>query len=213
MLRRACLALLLAVVALPVAAQVPGAWKVRMDGSRTASAADADPKLKLMSKGDGLHILAAAGGVVWDPARTVKGLYTVRATFALAKPGQTPAQYGLVFAGRDFEGATPDYVYFTIAQDGTYQVRHRAGDTIHEIDGTPHFAIRKPGAGGASVNTLEVRVAPTAVSYVVNGAVVTATPTRAGMGSYTEATKTDGMVGIRIDDRLDVEVTGFQAGK
>jgi hypothetical protein len=53
-----------------------------------------------------------------------------------------------------------------------------------------------------------VQVAPTAVSYLVNGAVVHAMPTRAGTGSYTE--KTDGAVGVRIDDRIELQVDGFE---
>jgi hypothetical protein len=51
-------------------------------------------------------------------------------------------------------------------------------------------------------------VAPTAVSYLINGAVVGATPTRTGTGAYTE--KTDGLVGVRIDDHIDVQVDTFE---
>jgi hypothetical protein len=76
------------------------------------------------------------------------------------------------------------------------------------MDRSLHIAIRKPDAGGKSTNTLEVQVAPTAVSYLVNGAVVDATPTRGGTGAYTE--KTDGIVGVRIDDQLDIQVDGFE---
>jgi hypothetical protein len=68
-----------------------------------------------------------------------------------------------------------------------------------------------PGvASGKSTNTLEVQVAPTAVSYLVNGAVVHATPTRAGTGSYTETDKTHGIVGVRIDDQIELQVDGFE---
>ncbi len=132
----------------------------------------------------------------------------MRATFTLMKPSDKVTHYGLVFGGTDVEGTTPTYVSFTIAQDGTYQIRHRAGNEVNEIDKSLHFAIRKPDASGTSTNTLEVQVAPTAVSYLVNGAVVSATPTRAGTGSYTE--KTDGIVGVRIDDHIDVQVDGFE---
>ena len=43
----------------------------------------------------------------------------------------------------------------------------------------------------------------------MNGAVVDATPTRAGMNSYTETGKIGGLTGVRIDDPIDVQVDGF----
>jgi len=134
----------------------------------------------------------------------------VKATFTMMKPAEKVTHYGLFFGGTDMEGSTPTYAYFPIAQDGTFQIRHRAGNEVHDIDKSLHFAIKKPDPSGKSVNTLEVQVAPTAVSYLVNGAVVDATPTRAGTGSYTETSKMTGIVGVRIDDQIDVQVEGFE---
>jgi hypothetical protein len=212
MLRRAVLVALIAVVAVPVAAQVQAGWKVRSDGSQGASAADANPNLKIAAMGKGFHIAGTSspGAVIWDPAHTVKPIFSVKATFTLLKPADKVTHYGLFFGGTDMEGSTPTYVSFTIAQDGTFQIRHRAGNDVHDMDKSLHFAIRKPDASGKSVNTLEVQVAPTAVSYLVNGAVVDATPTRSGTGSYTETEKTVGLVGVRIDDSIDVQVDGFE---
>jgi hypothetical protein len=109
------------------------------------------------------------------------------------------------------EGATPTYVYFAIAQDGSFLIRHREGDKIDEMDTSLHYAIKKPDASGKAVNILEVQVAPTAVSYLVNGAVVDATPTRAAIAgnSFTVAEKIGGIVGVRSDDQIDVQVDGF----
>jgi hypothetical protein len=199
---------LIATLAVPIAAQAQSGWKVRIDGSQTATAPDANPTLKVAATGKGFHVTGGPGAIVWDPARTVKGVYSVRATFTLMKPGDNVTHYGLAFGANDLEGSAPAYVYFTIAQDGTYQVRHRAGEAVTELDKSLHVAIRKPDASGRSTNTLEVQVAPTAVSYLVNGAVVAATPTRAGTGSPTE--RTDGSVGVRIDDHIDVQVEGFE---
>ncbi len=210
MLRRALLIALIAAFAVPIAAQVHGGWKVRMDGSQSASAPDANPNLKVAAMGKGFHVTGGPGAVIWDPAHTVKPIYSVKATFTLLKPADKATYYGLFFGGTDMEGSTPTYVYFTIAQDGTFQIRHRAGNDVHDMDKSLHFAVKKPDASGKSVNTLEVQVAPTAVSYLVNGAVVDATPTRAGTGSYTETEKMTGLVGVRIDDHVDVQVDGFE---
>ena len=210
MLRRALLIALIAVVAIPVAAQGPAGWKLRIDGSHGASAPEAASTLKFTANAKGFHVSGGPGAIFWNPAHTVKGVYAVTATFTLTKPAAKVTDYGLVFGAADPEGATPTYVYFTIAQDGTFQVRHRAGNEVHDIEKSLHFAIRKPDASGKSTNTLEVQVAPTAVSYLVNGAVVHATPTRAGTGSYTETDKTHGIVGVRIDDQIELQVDGFE---
>jgi hypothetical protein len=210
MRRHALLIALIAAVAVPIAAQVPAGWKVRIDGSPNASDARAHPILTFDETGKGFRVAGGPGAIFWEPARTVKGVYSVKATFTLMKPSDTATHYGLVFGGTDVEGSTPTYVSFTIAQDGTFQIRHHAGRDVHEIDKSLHFTIRKPDPTGRSTNTLEVQVAPTAVSYLINGAVVDATPTRAGTGSYTETEKTNGIVGVRIDDRIDVQIDGFE---
>src|SRR5262245_18384046 len=99
------------------------------------------------------------------------------------------------------DGAAPTYVYFMIQQDGSFQIRHRAGNEVHDMDKSLHYAIKKPDATAKVTKLLVVQVAPTAVSYVVNCAVVDATPTRAmATGSYTETSKIGGIAGVRIYD-------------
>ena len=60
------------------------------------------------------------------------------------------------------------------------------------------------------VTTTSATSAARHVSYLVNGAVVDATPTRSGTGFYTETEKTIGLVGVRIDDHIDVQVDGIE---
>ena len=99
-------------------------------------------------------------------------------------------------------------MYFLVAQDGTYLIRRREGDAVHDIrPNTTHSAIRQPGANGQSTNTLEVRVAASAIAYVVNGMVVHTTP-KTGMTA-----RTDGLVGVRINHLLDVQVDAFEVSK
>ena len=89
MLRRVLLIALIAVLAVPIAAQVQAGWKVRIDGSQSASAHGASPNLKIVTMGKGLHVTGGPGAIIWDPAHTVKGVYSVRATFTLMKPRQS----------------------------------------------------------------------------------------------------------------------------
>lgn len=210
MFRRALLIALTAVVAIPIVVQVQSGWKVRPDGSPGASAATTSSTLAVAPTEKGFH-LTGGPGVIFDPKNTVKPIYRVRATFTQLKAPAKKTYYGLFFGGSDMDGTTPAYVYFAIAQDGSFLIRHREGDKIDEMDTSLHYAIKKPDAGGKSVNILEVQVAPTAVSYLVNGAVVDATPTRSAIAgnSFTVAEKIGGIVGVRSDDQVDVQVDGF----
>lgn len=208
MFRSALLIAVAAVLAVPTVAHVQAALKVRIDG-QSASTPEAAATLKFSPLAKGFQVSGGPGAIFWNPTDTVKGIYAVRGTFTLVKPSATITDYGLFFGGRDLEG-TPDYVYFTIAQDGAFQLRHRLGNDIHEIDKSLHFMIRKPDASGKSTNTLEVQIAPTAVSYLINGAVVHATPTRPGTNSYTEGEKVNGAAGIRIDNPIDLQIEEFR---
>jgi len=72
---------------------------------------------------------------------------------------------------------------------------------------TPSDAVKKPDAGGKSVNALEVRVAPAKIDYVVNGTVVHSAP-KSGVTA-----KTDGIYGIRVNHLLDVQVDRLAVSK
>lgn len=189
----------------PLAAQAPEGWRVRIDRSANASDPDDVPDLKVATVGKGFRATGGPAGTFWNPANRVTGNYTVRATFNLMKPSGHVNYYGLVFGGSDLESAAQKYVYFLVAQNGTYIVRSRAGEQVQDVrDRMQHAAVRQPGADGRSTNTLEVRVAGNTISYVINGTVVHTTPK-----SGATAT-TDGLVGVRINHVLDVQVENFE---
>ena len=208
MIRRAALAALIGFFAVHVAAQTPQGWKVRIDYSRNAQDPDNTPDLKFVTMCKGFHVTAGPAGTFWNPVTTATGSYTAKATFTLMRPSPHVNYYGLVFGGGALEGAAQSYIYFLVAQDGTYIVRHRVGEAVHDVRAyTPHEAVKRPGADGRSTNTVEVRVSANAISYVVNGTVVHTTP-KTGMTA-----KTDGIVGIRVNHLLDVHIEGFDVQK
>jgi hypothetical protein len=197
------LAALMSLVA-PLAAQAPAGWQVRVDRSQNASDPDNVPDLKVMTMGKGFHVTGGPAGVFWNPANRVTGNYTARATFNLMKPSGHTNYYGLVFGGQALEGAAQKYTYFLVAQDGTYIIKTRTGEMVEDVrGGTPHAAIRKPGADGRSTNNLEVRVGND-IQYVVNSTVVHTTP-KSGLTATT-----DGLAGVRINHVLDVHVDAFE---
>jgi hypothetical protein len=125
------------------------------------------------------------------------------------KPSGHTNYYGLLFGGSDLGGPGQSYLYFMVAQDGTWLIKRRDGDAAtKDVSGkTPSDAVKKPDASGKSTNALEVRATADKIDYVVNGTTVHTTP-RTGLTA-----KTDGIYGIRINHLLEVHVDGFGVSK
>jgi hypothetical protein len=198
--------ILLAIILLaaPLAAQAPEGWQVRIDRSTSASDPDDVPDIKVATVGKGFRVTGGPAGTFWNPASRATGNFTARGTFVLMKPSGHVNYYGLVFGGEELGNAKQRYIYFLVAQDGTFIIRHRTGENVQDIHRAMHQAVQRPGPGGMSTNAVEVRVAGNQISYVVNGTVVHTTP-RNGLTAQT-----DGIVGVRINHVLDVQVDGFQ---
>ena len=123
------------------------------------------------------------------------------------KPSGHTNYYGLVFGGHDLEGGEQSYLYFVVAQDGTWLIKRRDGNGTSAVSAkTPSDVVKKPDDSGKSTNALEVRVGADKVDFVVNGAVVHSEPN-------SVLAKTDGIYGIRINHLLEVQVDGFGVSK
>jgi hypothetical protein len=208
MRQRFVLILLIICLAAPLSAQVPEGWRMRVDRSSSAEDPDDRPDLTFRAMGKGFHVAGGPAGTFWNPKNATSGNYTLKATFNLNKPSSHANYYGLVFGGSALETPTQTYVYFVVAQNGTYLIRQRTGDgdAVRDVKArSPHAAIKQPDSTGRSSNTLEVRVSGDAVSYVINGTVVHTAP----KGTL----KTDGIVGFRVNHQLDVAVEGFGVTK
>ena len=189
----------------PLMAQAPVGWKVRIDHSQSAQDPDNTRDIKFATMGKGFRVIGGPAGVFWNPANTATGNYTARATFNLMEPSNHTNYYGLVFGGGELEGARQSYTYFLVAQDGTYLVKRRDGEDVRDVKpATPHASVKRPDATGRSTNAVELRVSGNTISYVVNGTVVHTTP-KTGLTA-----KTDGIVGVRINHLLNVQVEGFE---
>jgi len=191
-----------------LAQQAPAGWKMRVDRSKEASDPDANGAIKFVTMGSGFHATNPQAAVYWNPANKATGNYTLKGTFVLQKPSGHTNYYGLVFGGADLEGAKQQYLYFLVAQDGTWLVKMRDGEMTSMISPkAPNDAIKKPGADGKSTNNLEVRVLADKIDFVVNGTVVGSTPK---MGT---ADHTNGIYGIRVNHLLEVHIAGFGVSK
>lgn len=207
MFRRLSLAALFSLLAVaPLAAQA-GDWHLRVD--RSANAADPDdvPDVTIEDMNGALRVATGPAAVVWRDGARATGAYTLSGTFVLESPSDHNNYYGLVFGGNELDNASQNYLYFLVAQNGTFIVKHRANDeAVHDIVGrTPHDAIVTPEDGGSATNQLAVVVGADQIQFMVNGTTVHTQP-RQGMAS-----RTDGTFGVRVNHRIPgVRVQGLQ---
>jgi hypothetical protein len=205
MVRRLMLVAVALSAAVSLAAQSPQGWKVRIDRSQNAQDPDNTPNLVFKAMGKGFQVKGGPAGTFWNPSNMASGTYTLKATFNLLEPSNHVNYYGLVFGGSNLDGPAEAYVYFTVAQNGTFLIRRRQGENVTDVNRQPNAAVKQPGSKGQSSNALEVRVAGDTISYVVNGTVVSSGP--------KNGLKTDGLVGVRVNHVLNVQVEGFEVGK
>ena len=195
--------------AVPLVAQAPKGWMVRADRSTSATDPDAAGAIKFVTMGKGFHATNPQAAVYWNPSNTASGNYTVKGTFKLMKPSGHTNYYGLVFGGSDLGGPKQNYLYFLVAQDGTWLVKRRVDDakTENVMAKTADAAVQKPGADGTSTNALEVRVSAKTVDFVVNGKTVHSMP------KTGELANTNGIAGIRVNHQLEVHIDDFAVTK
>lgn len=205
MLRRVLLIAAIVAFAAPAAAQAQD-WQVRNDQSQSASDPDNTPEIQFTALGTGgFRYVGGPAGTLWMPSETATGNYTLSATFTLNEPSSHTTYYGLVFGGSNLDAANQQYLYFLVAQDGTFLIKRRDGEGTSDIQsGTDNGAVMMPSGAGRSANTLEVRISGDTITYVVNRVVVHTTP-------KTGATAvTDGIVGARINHVTNVTVSNFR---
>ena len=161
-----------------------------------------------MAMGAGFHAITPQAAVFWNPANTATGNYTLKGTFTQLKPSSHTNYFGLVFGGQNLDNAMQNYLYFTVAQDGTWLIKRREGDVnTQDVGRGTNAAVKKLDATGKSVNALEVRVMADKIDYVVNGTVVHSTP-KTGLTA-----KTDGIYGMRSNHALEVMAEGISVTK
>jgi len=185
-------------IAAPLTAQAPAGLQLRLDHSTNADDPDDVENVTITRMGSGYQFTTGPAVTAWNSNNTATGEYTLSGTFTLLEPSGHVNFYGLVYGGGDLEGDGQNYLYFLVAQDGSYLVKHRAGnETTHDVQGrSRHSAVAAMDDDGRSVNALEVRVGADATDFVVNGVVVHSTP-KSGM-----AARTDGIWGVRVNHVL-----------
>jgi hypothetical protein len=161
----------------------------------------------------GWRVTAGPAAIYWNGANVGSGAYTATATFVQVKPTEHAEYYGLFIGGSKLDGAKQNYLYCAIAGNGTFTVKHRVGDEVHELAGrTANPAIKAVDASGKATNQVGWKVTKDRTSCLVNGTEVWvyASPSLVGEGKLESL---DGIVGIRVNHNLEVQVSGFSIGK
>jgi hypothetical protein len=198
MFRRISMAALALLIAAPLAAQAPAGWQMRVDQSTNAADPDDVPEVTFPEVSSGFRVSTGPAVTLWNPDNTASGSFTLKGTFTMHEPSSHANYYGLVYGGGDLAGSGQNYLYFLVAQNGTFLVKHRANnDTTHDVQArTEHSAVATPGENGHSTNVLEVRVSANQTEFVINGTVVHTAP-KSGM-----AARADGNWGVRVNHVL-----------
>lgn len=236
MMRYLLAAVLVTLAATAVAAQSPEGWKVRLDRSTNAADPDAVGDVTFTTIPGGYHAVNPAAAVFWNPANTATGAYTVKGNFKLMEPSGHTNYYGLTFGGSALEGTDQSYLYFLVAQDGTWLVKWRNGDQMPDPNarggrrGRGGRGGRGMRGGGRGPQAVTEDVAPKAASDAVNQPGADGTSENAlevrvtadsvafvvnGMVVHTAPkaslpSTADGIAGIRVNHQLNVQVTGFE---
>jgi hypothetical protein len=177
------------------AAELPAGWHLRLDREQDHAV---DVSFRPMEPG--WHVTTGPAAIMWSPEYEASGAYRAEAKIHLMKPSEHAEAFGIFFGGSNLDAPTQDYMYFLIRQDGRYLVKHRAGEETHTIvPWTESDAVVKGSEEGSVANVLAVEVSADELAFTINGQEVQRIP-------RPEYAQLDGIVGLRVNHRLDVNV-------
>ena len=187
-------------------------WRGRVDPKAEKQGARiTDSKL---AEQDGVwHLTTGAPAIYWSAGNAGSGTYTVKANFVQHGAQGRGEFYGVLIGGSRLDQPLQNYLYCVMAGNGTFEVRHRIGDEVHQLAGrTAHRAIKAPDAAGTATNSVSWNVTPERASCLVNGTEVWGYAGRSLVGEG-KLESLDGLAGIRADSGLDLQITGFSVVK
>jgi hypothetical protein len=190
--------------------KLPANWMMRIDAQRGTAAPPPATAVSFETMGSGYHVKSGPAAVYYNTKEVGSGQYSITATFKQTKSMEHEA-FGLFIAGNNMQDSTQNYIYFVIKPaDGSMLIAHRTSwaarttAIVPENPKMPEAAINRDSANGSATNTLLIHVAKDSVHFAINGKVVKAI-SKADLG----VTSTDGLVGLRINHNIDMQVDGW----
>jgi hypothetical protein len=186
-------------LSLPAQTATPSGWSWTLDGpaAQVTGQTVPDSAWRFVAMPPGWHITMGPGGVLYHPAYTANGRFTLEAeTFFF--PEKTDQGFGLFVGGRNLNG-TPEYVAFLIRHDGRGAVMRAGGTPTMLVDWMPGDSVKAQQPGDAVRNVLRVAVERDSVVFTVNGGRIAAVPRSAG--------EFDGTFGFRVGAGVNLHVS------
>lgn len=165
--------------------------------------------VKFVQMGTGYHLTNGPHVILWNPANTATGDYTVKARITKTPKSTSTHEesYGLFIGGSDLNGPKQNYLYCVVFGTGNVMVRHRDGADTHTLLGkTANAAIARMGDAGAT-DEIAMWVKGGRVGCSVNGTEVFSAAHAAMIGPG-KLVSTNGVYGVRASHNLDVHVEG-----
>lgn len=184
--------------------QTPQTWEVRLDQPREGVVIGADAEtadIYFVNMTPGWHVTTGPAAIFYHPSSTASGTYRAETLIHLFDPNGRTEAFGLFIGGQNLDADDQTYDYFLIRNNGQFLIKRRTGGSTSTIHGwTPHDAIATfgPDTESSVPNTLAVEAGTDEVAFFINGEEVARLP-RADV-------QTDGIVGLRINHRLNVHV-------
>jgi hypothetical protein len=178
---------------------LPAGWTVRPDGTGDLKS------VKFVTMEPGYHVTLGPATILYRKSDRANGPFHTLATFQQMKKLEHSEGYGLFMGGQALDGKDQKYTYFLVRDDGSYLIKRRDGDKTSAVSKgwTAHTAVKKGDAEGKTTNLLEIdaKQNPSKIDFKVNGQTV-----------YTAdaaSTGVKGIVGLRANHNLDLDVEGF----
>ncbi len=187
----------------------PPGWHARVD-----QASESTDQVKFVTMGSGYHVTLGPHTILWNATNTASGSYRVTAQFAgVLQPaghGAGGESYGLIFGGSNLDRDNQTYFYFIIHKSGEWELRHRAGAAVHDVQTwTANPAIQAADASSKQTNTLSVEVGADKVRLLANGREVGSLDR-----SQLEAmSPLNGIAGMRFSHNLNGHIGSFTVEK
>jgi hypothetical protein len=180
--------------------KMPGDWKVRFDKPEAKI-----ETVDVREEQDALTFKTGPAGIYYKPGMKAEKDYEVSASFSQLDTADVPEEFGLFIGGADLDKDTQQYTTFLVRQDARFVIQKRTGAvTKAAVAWRPVPAMKEP-KGVKSTNTLRIRAIGDTVRFFVGDKEV-AKLTRAQVGG-------DGIVGLRINHNLHVQVSKFEVKK
>jgi len=176
--------------------QLAAGWMARTDRGQNFD------NIRFVEKGTGWDITVGPGVTLYRENDRATGNYRISATIEQLSSKGHGHGTGLIFGGKDMQGADQVYSYFLVRGDGSFIIKTRAGSSTTEIRGwTKNAAINESEVANMT-NEVAVSVADGNVIFTVNGTEVDRVPVA---DLYT-----DGIVGLRLNHNLDMHIDNFK---